>query len=353
MFEAFYGLKGPPFQLNPDPSFFYGSYGHKSALAYLRYGLHQGEGFIVITGEVGAGKTTLIRSLLEKLDRQKIVAAQLVSTQLDSENLLRAVATAFGLSIRTQYKAQLLAEIEAFLTSLVPSGKRALLVVDEAQNLTPRAVEELRMLSNYQLDSHGLLQSVLVGQPELREVMRSSRMKQLRQRVIASYHLGPMDRKETQGYIEHRLARMGWTGDPQFTPAAMDEIFRTTGGIPRRINIVCNRLLVWGYLGEQHVVRDDDVKTVVSEMADEGGLDLNLGGPPEAEADSSQAQTAESMIDTRRNGLNAVAEISEESGAPALESRVMRLERTMFTVLDLLAELVRDERRCAKKRESH
>src|SRR5262245_23460072 len=205
MYEAFYKLSGKPFQLNPDPSFFFASRGHKRAMSYLQYGMHQGEGFIVITGEIGAGKTTLIHGLLEQIDPKRLVAAQLVSTQLDADDLLRAVATAFGLPASTADKARLLAELEAFLVSLVPQRKRALLIVDEAQNLSGRAVEELRMLSNFQLGNQGLLQSFLVGQPELRTLMQLPQMQQLRQRVTASYHLGPMDRSETQAYVEHRL----------------------------------------------------------------------------------------------------------------------------------------------------
>src|SRR5262245_7090509 len=198
MYEAFYGLTGKPFQLNPDPEFFFASRGHARAYAYLQYGLHQSEGFIVVTGDVGAGKTTLVRSLLKRLDADKVVAAQLVSTQLDAEDMLKAVATAFGVPGRTSEKATLLAHIEAFLVALVPERRRALLIVDEAQNLTPRAVEELRMLSNFQLENRALLQSFLIGQPELRQVLQSAHMQQLRQRVIATYHLGPIDKQETQ-----------------------------------------------------------------------------------------------------------------------------------------------------------
>ena len=159
MYETFFGLSGKPFQLNPDPAFFFGSRGHKRAFAYLQYGVHQSEGFIIITGEVGAGKTTLVRSLLEQIDPNQLVAAQLVTTQLDAEDLLRSVAIAFGLPTKALDKAHLLAELEAFLLSLVPQGKRALLIVDEAQNLTGRSIEELRMLSNFQLGSQGLLKN--------------------------------------------------------------------------------------------------------------------------------------------------------------------------------------------------
>ncbi len=191
MYEAFFGLTGKPFQLNPDPSFYYGSRGHKRAFAYLEYGLYQSEGFIVITGEIGAGKTTIVRNLLEQLDPAKVVAAQIVSTQLDADDLLRAIGVAFGLPVRSVNKAVLLASIEAFLCQLATEKKRALLVVDEAQNLTQRAMEELRMLSNFQFGDQALLQSFLVGQPELRQLMQKPELQQLRQRVIASYHLGP------------------------------------------------------------------------------------------------------------------------------------------------------------------
>src|SRR4029450_8027631 len=158
MYESFYGLSGKPFQLNPDPSSYFGSRGHKRAYAYLEYGLYQSEGFIVITGEIGAGKTTIVRSLLMDLDPKKVVAAQLVSTQLDADDVVRSVGVAFGLPVKGVDKAMVLASLEAVLCELVTRGARALLVVDEAQNLTVRAVEELRMLSTFQLGDQALLQ---------------------------------------------------------------------------------------------------------------------------------------------------------------------------------------------------
>src|SRR3569623_2011826 len=179
MYESYYGLSGKPFQLNPDPAFFFGSRGHKRAFAYLQYCVYQSEGFFVITGDIGAGKTTLVRSLFEQLDRDRLVAAQLVSTQLDADDMLRSIAVAFGLPVRSVDKATLLASLEAFLCQLAIDRKRALLVIDEAQNLTPRAVEELRMLSNFQLGDQALLQSFLIGQPELRTMMQAPSMQQL------------------------------------------------------------------------------------------------------------------------------------------------------------------------------
>jgi len=226
MYEQFYGLTGKPFQLNPDPTFYFGSRQHRRAMAYLEYGLHQNEGFIVVTGEVGAGKTTILRSLLSKLDAAQVVAGQLVSTQLDAEDMLRLAASSFGLRTKGVEKSDLLLSLEAFLVATSQQGKRALLIVDEAQNLTPRAVEELRMLSNFQLETHALLQSFLVGQPEFRRTMQSPEMSQLRQRVIAACHIGPMDLEETRGYVEHRLKCVEWKGDPQFAPGAFEAIFQ-------------------------------------------------------------------------------------------------------------------------------
>ncbi|HQO30078.1 MAG TPA: AAA family ATPase, partial [Accumulibacter sp.] len=193
MYESFYGLTSKPFQLNPDPSFYFASKQHQRAMAYLEYGLNQNEGFIVVTGEVGAGKTTIVRGLLNDLDPDKVVAAQLVTTQLDAEDTLRMVAAAFGVPTRNIGKSDILLSLEAFLVEITRQGKRCLLIVDEAQNLTARAVEELRMLSNFQFGTQALLQSFLIGQPEFRRIMQSPQMQQLRQRVIAACHIGPMD----------------------------------------------------------------------------------------------------------------------------------------------------------------
>jgi len=320
VYETFFGLTGKPFQLNPDPAFFYGSRGHKRAFAYLQYGVHQSEGFIIITGEVGAGKTTLVRSLLEQIDPNRLVAAQLVSTQLDAEDLLRAVAMAFGFSSKAMDKAQLLAELEAFLVSLVPQGKRALLIVDEAQNLSGRAIEELRMLSNFQLGNQGLLQSFLVGQPQLRQLMQGPELQQLRQRVTASYHLGPLDRAETQAYVEHRLGHVGWSHDPRFEPGAFDAIYSFSAGIPRRINMVCNRVLLAAMLSEEHNITAANVDAT----ADEIRLELSMG-----------STGAESAAQGDGHGF------AESEPPIGLEERVVRLERAMTATLDLLQQMRR------------
>ena len=348
MYEAYYGLSAKPFQLNPDPAFYYASRGHKRAFAYLQYGLFQSEGFIVITGEVGAGKTTLVRSLLEQLDTRKVVAAQLVSTQLDADEMLKAVAAAFGLPVKSSEKAQLLLELEAFFVSLAVKRKRALLVVDEAQNLSPRAVEELRMLSNFQLGDHALLQSFLVGQPELRETMRSPHMQQLRQRVLASYHLGPLDREETQSYVEHRLNHVGWKGNPAFDTATFEAIYTVTNGVPRRINTLCNRLMLSGYLGEKQAFHAEDVHTVAQEIKDELGPEPMLSTPPQDQPqDAQQAALArmpgvnELNIAQLRNADTAgrLRQLANTHTVAAMEERIGRLEKTLNAVLDLLQQL--------------
>ncbi|MGH8682534.1 MAG: XrtA/PEP-CTERM system-associated ATPase [Burkholderiales bacterium] len=336
MYESFYGLTGKPFQLNPDPEFFFASRGHARAYAYLQYGLHQSEGFIVVTGEVGAGKTTLVRSLFQRLDSSKVVAAQLVSTQLDAEDLLRSVATAFGVPARTNDKAQLIAQLEAFLTGLVLENKRALLIVDEAQNLTARAVEELRMLSNFQLGDRALLQSFIIGQPELRQVLQSGALHQLRQRVIASYHLGPMEASETQGYIEHRLKHVGWKGTPSFEAAAYEAIHTVSGGIPRRINLLANRVMLSGYLGEKQVITAADVRAVANEMRQELG--------PET-VPSPLAAIAHGARPTANLPVPVTQSHSPEAQIAKLEDRISRLERLLHSTVSLLHTLIeRDQR---------
>jgi putative secretion ATPase (PEP-CTERM system associated) len=314
MFESYFGFTAQPFQLSPDPAFFFASRGHKRAYSYLQYGLYQGEGFIALTGEIGAGKTTLIRSLLNSLDPSRVFAAQLVSTQLDADSLLRAVATAFGITVREQSKARVLAELEAFFVSLVTKGKRALLIVDEAQNLEPEAVEELRMLSNFQIQNRTLLQSFLVGQPELRQLMRSASMQQLRQRVIATYHLGPLDADETRAYIEHRLKQAGWKGDPEFEEAVFDLVHMHAGGVPRRINTLCTRALLAAFLAEKHVVTAEDVRHVIAEFSEEFGEEI-------AAEPRTEVGTPDNLI--------------------GLEKRVLGVERAMNLTVNLLRQLIR------------
>ena len=271
MYEAYFGLSGKPFALSPDARFFYPSKAHMRAMSYLEYGVQSAEGFIVVSGEVGAGKTTIVQGLIQSLGGKPIVPAQIVSSQLEGMELLQMVAAAFGVPYVDLPKPRVLEELTRFLEGVLASGRRALLVVDEAQNLSKSALEELRMLSNLQHGAQPLLQSFLVGQPELKDILRGADMLQLQQRVIAAYHLGPLDAQDTKNYIEHRLRVVGWQDRPTITGDAFEEIYRQTGGVPRRINVFCDRLLLVAYLEERGVVTREIAVEVAEDIALEQG----------------------------------------------------------------------------------
>ncbi|HWI11696.1 MAG TPA: XrtA/PEP-CTERM system-associated ATPase [Burkholderiaceae bacterium] len=357
MYEAFYGLSSKPFQLNPDPHFYFGSKQHRRAKAYLDYGVSRNDGFIVITGEIGAGKTTILRSLLDSLADSDVVAGHLVTTQLDAEDTLRMVGAAFGFHVQGVPKAELLSSLEAFLITQTSQGKRCLLVVDEAQNLTPRAVEELRMLSNFQLGNQALLQSFLVGQPEFREILQRPEMEQFRQRVAATCHIGPLDLAETEGYIAHRLKCAGaQTDGPEFEAAAIEAIFKASHGIPRRINSVCDRVLLLGYMENRKRLTLADVTEVVREFAEESEVPARQRATPGHAAEGPDAgATSLASLDIDLALLNldkdAAADISRrldglgaQQGSERLErleQSVQRLERLNLQTLAALQELVR------------
>ncbi len=269
MYAAYYKLTGQPFKLTPDSRFFFGSRPHKKAMAYLTYGLTQGEGFIVVTGNIGTGKTTLIDHLFSQLDTGKFTAIKVVTTHLEADDFLRMVAAGLGVPHEDTDKATLLNRIEAFLTSSVKAGRRVLLVVDEAQNLPGHSLEEMRMLSNFQLGQNPLLQIYLVGQPQFRKTLANPDLEQLRQRVVASHHLEPLDALQTREYIEHRLRLVNWRNDPSFTDEAYAAIYRKTDGVPRRINLLCERLLLFGSLEEAHVIDHNVVDEVARDLVHE------------------------------------------------------------------------------------
>jgi putative secretion ATPase (PEP-CTERM system associated) len=269
MYVDFYGLSAFPFQQTPDHRFFFESRPHGKAMAYLTYGLSKGEGFVVVTGEVGTGKTTLIDQLLSLPQARSAVVAKIGNTQLESDDFLRMVASAFGIALSGASKAELLRHLEAFLLRTHRAGKRAIIIVDEAQSLKPSALEELRMLSNFAMGSEPVLQLFVVGQPEFRRWLMSDDFEQIHQRVIVSHHLGPLDAADTQRYIEHRLIHAGWHGDPRISKAAYEKIFVHTAGAPRKINRVCDRLLLFGYLEEKHRLTVMDVERVINDLDEE------------------------------------------------------------------------------------
>lgn len=334
MYESFYNLNAKPFALSPDPYFYFGSKEHNRVLAYLRYGINQAEGFIVVTGDVGAGKTTLVRALLEELaDNRDIITSQLVTTQLEPDDLLRMVASSFGLKQEGLQKATILRNLEAFLQQQSRAGKRVLLVVDEAQNLLPHSLEELRMLSNFQIGNRSLLQSFMLGQGEFRDTLRSDTLEQFRQRIIASYHLGPMGLDETRGYIEHRMHVVGWDNDPTFTHGAFAEIFNYSGGIPRRINTLCDRVLLYSYLEELHEISDKTVKDVIRELSEE------LPYSDTTDAGSADVTAVPSMAASRKHAKKN-SSAGSAAGPGDLEQRVEKLEQIVEQFRGLIKLLI-------------
>ncbi|WP_367066222.1 XrtA/PEP-CTERM system-associated ATPase [Oryzisolibacter sp. LB2S] len=360
MYEAFYGLTGKPFQLNPDPSFYFSSKQHQRARAYLEYGVMCREGFIVITGEVGAGKTTIVRGLLDSLDPDTVVAANLVSTQLGAEDTLRLVGAAFGVHVQGIPKGDLLMALEAFFVTQTLQGKRCLLIVDEAQNLQPQAVEELRMLSNFQNGQDALLQTFLVGQPEFREILQSPSMLQLRQRVIATCHLGPLDADETREYIFHRLKCTGSEGHPTFDSEVFDSIYRFTAGIPRRINTLMDRVLLQGFLAEKtHIdaaLVGEIIQEVQAEMRPppkmlswESALEESAAScPADVVHNEGEAGVLELDADLADNISNHIMSMTAEQLAAHLlriERSVLRQERVSLEILMNLQKLVAGSRK--------
>ncbi len=326
MFDDFYGLNGRPFQLTPDPAFYFESLTHRKALSYLGYGLAQGEGFVVITGEVGAGKSTLVAHLMSTIDPARLTAAQIVTSRLDGEELVHVVAQAFGLLIEGHDKASALGAIEAFLHEEARAGRRCLLIVDESQNLSIGALEELRMLSNFQLGSHPLLQTLLLGQPEFREqLLEHPELEQLRQRVIAAHHLEAMEATEVQPYIEHRMKCVGWAGNPAFDQRVFADIYTATGGVPRRINQIVNRLLLLGAVDQRTRIDGAMLQQVLNELTDDGTLALVSAAPRPAPAPA--PEPAQAAVSQSPNDLLAAAQF--KSALAERDNQIAELQQAV------------------------
>lgn len=269
MYQEFYKLNGKPFQLTPDAAMLFPSKSHTRAMAYLLYGLEQGEGFVMITGAVGTGKTLLIQKLLEEVSSRNVALASIASANLGGEDILPAVASAFGLPYESRSKESLLQELKQHLKDLRSHHAHALLIVDEAQTLDSAALEMLRILSNMEVKGRALLQVFLVGQTELRKNIITNRLEQLRQRIIASHRMEPLGEGESLAYIMHRLNAVGWDHDPELAPGIFTSVYRASGGIPRRINLIMDRLLLHGYLEELHHLDGAELTTVLNEIRDE------------------------------------------------------------------------------------
>lgn len=310
----YYGFREHPFQMTPDAKLFYASSVHSRAYAHLMYGLAQREGFVVVTGEVGAGKTTLIERLCAELDPDGFAVARVMTTQVSGDDLLRLIADGFGASAEGDKAAVL----RGVIARLKAAERRHLLIVDEAQALPMAALEELRMLSNVTDGNRALLQTILMGQPQLRQLMASPDLDQLRQRVLASFHLSGLTREETHAYVEHRMRAVGWEGTPSWEGGALDLVHHFSGGIPRRINRLCSRLLLGGALEHSRELTAPMVEATALE------LEEDLGGGPEA-----MRQPAHGPV-RDRGGVRSYAAHDQplELALDDLAHRVEMLERT-------------------------
>jgi type II secretory pathway predicted ATPase ExeA len=270
VYRSCYKLTGQPFRLSPDFRFSYSHRTYDEAKAYLKYAVSEGEGFVAITGAPGTGKTTLIGALLSELDEMRVKVANLANEQLDTRDLVERVNDAFA--IPANNAAAPMSRLMRFLNQNKQVGGHAVLIVDEAQSLTPAGLEELRLLSNLQSYDGLLLQVFLLGQEPLLEMIRSPNMEQLQQRLIAASHLEPLELDETIAYIEHRLRMVGWQEDPTFTQESMHLIHKFSGGVPRRINLICHRLFLRGGLEDKHELQGEDALHVIVELHKEGLL---------------------------------------------------------------------------------
>jgi general secretion pathway protein A len=343
MYSDHFGLTGAPFQLTPDARFWFGSRTHKKAMAYLGYGLAQGEGFIVVTGEVGAGKSTLVGHLLATIDRARLNALSIVSTQVEGDDMLRLVAQGLGVGTASVEKARLLDLVERRLEDEARAGKRTLLVVDEAQNLPVSALEELRMLSNFQVGGRALVQIFLLGQPEFRDKLDNSEgLEQLRQRVIANHHLDAMGADEVEAYVTHRLKMVGWQGRPIFADDSWPAIHRHSDGIPRRVNQLANRLMLLAAVEGKQRIDAAAVEAVVADL--EGARPdvraafaervLPLRSVPSAPRPAPQPQPRSQPVSA------PVSDLALERRIAALEARAEEQEAALRRILSTLVEWI-------------
>ncbi len=268
MYEAFYNLRVKPFELVPSPDFLFLSRSHRKALTYLKYGITEKVGFMLLTGEVGSGKTTLIRNLIKGLD-SNIVLSKIFNTKVTSEQLISLINEDFGLNVNGKDKISLLRELNDFLIDQYAKKNNPILVIDEAQNLTPELLEEVRMLSNLETDDAKLLQIVLVGQPELKKVLARPELRQLRQRISISCHIYPITRAETEDYIFHRLEVAGNRDAVIFKNGTVESVYNFSKGIPRLINIVCDFLMLAAFVEETKEISPDLVREVIGELETE------------------------------------------------------------------------------------
>ena len=353
MYERFYQLRERPFALSPDPEYLYPSRVHREALDYLRYGLESHAGFVVITGEIGSGKTTLLQTLLRGLDTQTTVG-RIVNTMLEPRELIETIMIDFGLETAGRSKPLMLRDLAQYLVDQRLAGRLVLLVIDEAQNLSQAALEELRMLSNLETEKSKLMQVVMVGQPNLRDKLASPELEQLRQRITVSYHLTPLDPAETANYVNHRLRRAALGPPLEFPREVTDSVHSRSRGVPRIINVICDATLVFGYAEERRQIDLPLMREVLAELETTGVLPSPLvpSGPvvePAREGRPEPAQAGPAAV-VRPAGGTATYEQELRQAEAASRAAMEQAARRAAEMEQREAALRQRERELAEQR---
>lgn len=340
MYEAFFNLKQKPFDLLPDPDFLFMSSSHKKVLSYLDYGIRERVGFILLTGEVGSGKTTIIRNLIKK-NLTDVVLSKIFNTRVDSEQLIAMINDDFGLPVLNKDKITLLRDLNTFLIDQFVKGNHPVLIIDEAQNLNHDLLEEIRMLSNLETDNAKLLQIILVGQPELRKTLASATLVQLRQRISINCHIQPLSRLEIELYILHRLEKAGDRDAASFSPETIDIIFTYSRGIPRLINIICDFILLAAFAEETRAIDAALVQDIIGDLDFEyhywgsESLDGHVAGGNDAEAASTAIRPEPVLselikgINERLENLGRESELSNQKMFQEMTAKITDLEKSM------------------------
>ena len=351
MYERFYHLRERPFALTPDPDYLYPSRVHKEALSYLRYGIESHAGFVVITGAIGSGKTTLLQTLLRGLDSQTTVA-RVMNTLLDPRELLEAAMIDVGLDPSGKSKPIMLKEFGEFLVSERGSGRIVLLVIDEAQNLTLPALEEIRMLSNLETEKSKLLQIILIGQPDLRDKLDRPELEQLRQRITVSYHLEALDTEETAHYINHRLARASVGAPMEFDRAVTNRIHARSGGVPRLINVIADATLVFGYGEERSLIDTALIDDVIADLDATGVLGPRSNPNRRASVVPADPAAAMAMQHGAAIAAPAGAPIDSAATAAAIMARTAEDEKRARELADRESQIrTREAEMASRERE--
>jgi putative secretion ATPase (PEP-CTERM system associated) len=331
MYERYFQLRERPFALSPDPEYLYPSRVHQEALSYLRYGIEGHAGFVVITGEIGSGKTTMLQSLLGGLDRNTSVS-RIMNTLLDPRELLEAIVIDFGIDPTGMGKPMLLKRLADFLVQQRQAGRLTLLVIDEAQNLSLPALEEIRMLSNLETEKSKLIQIIMIGQPELREKLGLPQLEQLRQRITVSYHLQPLDADETANYVNHRLKRAALGPAPEFPRPVTDLIHRRSRGVPRIINVIADATLLFAYGVDRRQIDLDITSEALAELDATGVL-----ASYQREAAEAAMATSVSVAETEE-ALRIAEDVRRKEQAIAARERQLQQREQEITAQQRILE---------------